>query len=350
MGSQPRLVSASRGAAVLGVSGFSTQTAVWQEIEAELRPGFNAEHGYKLPEREESAAMRWGNCFESAIIELAERARGKHINLRESLFAVKDYNFITCHIDGAYFPEGVTPVSVLHEGKTTSSFIFRDKWGEPGTDRVPREYQIQAQHQMICTGAEKVIVSVLVFPETPEAWEKAGWRVSPRKVLHDPAAWIIERFDDAGACVDDTSPDRWAYPLAEMGFVHQYTVPAKPSLQKMMVERYRKFWENHVIPGAPPEPENYVDIKRLFPEPKATLVVDERIERLLSEYSQINAELKDQEKRQDAIKTKVLDWARRQEGGAVDEDSAEALILRNGSGGKVGSFAKNKNGALVFRA
>jgi hypothetical protein len=117
-----------------------------------------------------------------------------------------------------------------------------------------------------------------------------------------------------------------------------------------MLSRYRKFWENHVIPGVPPEPENYADIKRLFPEPKTTLVVTEDIKRLLSEYSQINAELKDQEKRQDAIKTKVLDWARRQEGGAIDEDSAEALILRNGSGDKVGSFAKNKNGALVFRA
>jgi predicted phage-related endonuclease len=233
----------------------------------------------------------------------------------------------------------------LHEGKTASSFIFREKWGEPGTDRVPREYQIQTQHQMICTGAEKVIVSVLVFPETPEAWEKAGWEVALDGI--ENRYRLI--FDSTGKRKFRNAED-WAYVLAEMGFFHQYTVEARPTLRKFMLERYLKFWENHVIPGTPPEPENYADIKRLFPEPKTTLVVTEDIGRLLSEYSQINAELKDQEKRQDAIKTKVLDWARRQEGGAVDDDSAEALILRNGSGGKVGSFAKNKNGALVFRA
>jgi hypothetical protein len=195
---------------------------------------------------------------------------------------------------------------------------------------------------MICTGAEKVIVSALVFPETPEAWEKAGWEVAPEKNSEytlnnaNTRTWV--------------RPSDWARILAEMGFFHQYTVEARPTLQKFMLERYLKFWENHVIPGVPPEPENYADIKRLFPEPKTTLVVTEDIGRLLSEYSQINAELKDQEKRQDAIKTKVLDWARRQEGGVIDEDSAEALILRNGSGDKVGSFSKNKNGALVFRA
>jgi predicted phage-related endonuclease len=247
----------------------------------------------------------------------------------------------------------------LHEGKTASSFIFREKWGEPGTDRVPREYQIQTQHQMICTGAEKVIVSVLVFPETPEAWEKAGWEVYRDFEHFIEGKWMQrhtnhcyngEDEDYDVVDIEARSPETWAEPLAEMGFFHQYAVEARPTLQKAMLSRYRKFWENHVIPGVPPEPENYADIRRLFPEPKTTLVVTEGIERLLSEYSQINAELKDQEKRQDAIKTKVLDWARQQEGGAIDEDSAEALILRNGSGDKAGSFSKNKNGALVFRA
>jgi predicted phage-related endonuclease len=343
MGSTPRLLSASRGAAVLGASGFTTQVAVWQEIEEELHPGFNAEHGYTLPVREESAAMRWGTAFESAIIEIAERGAGKKIHMREWPFAGKFHDFITCHIDGAYYTERDTPIEALHEGKTTSSFIFREKWGEPGTDRVPREYQIQTQHQMICAGAEKVIVSVLVFPETPDKWEAAGWRVICGT---DGKSYALTHDDIPGW----TSPWEWAKPLAEMGFFHQYTVPARPTLQTVMLNRYRKFWEKHIIPGVPPEPENYGDIKRLFPEPKMTLIVNGDIERLLSEYSQINKELKDQEKRQDTIKTKALAWAREQTGGVIDDDSTETLILRNGTGDKVGSFSKNKNGSLIFRA
>jgi predicted phage-related endonuclease len=67
--------------------------------------------------------------------------------------------FITCHIDGMY--EDIVPV--LHEGKTTSSYTFREKWGEPGTNMVPREYFIQVQHQMMLTNTKKAIVSVLVF-------------------------------------------------------------------------------------------------------------------------------------------------------------------------------------------
>jgi hypothetical protein len=47
---------------------------------------------------------------------------------------------------------------------------------------------------------------------------------------------------------------------------------------------------------------------------------------------------------------KFFDWARKQEGGVIDDESAEALILRNSRGGKAGSFSKNKNGTAVFRA
>jgi predicted phage-related endonuclease len=95
MGSTPRLISASRGAATLGVSGWATPLSVWQEIEEELHPGFNAARGYALPEREESAAMRWGTAFESSIIGLAERASGKRIADREMAYLHDDNEDIT---------------------------------------------------------------------------------------------------------------------------------------------------------------------------------------------------------------------------------------------------------------
>jgi predicted phage-related endonuclease len=354
MGSTPKGISASRAAAVLGLSEFSTPVQAWLEIEEELHPGFAAEHGYAPSAREESAAMRWGTAFESAVIELAERERNNGIKIidREGEYAVgldgkinrKDRakNVVTCHVDGKYTLAAGGYTNTLHEGKTTSVFTFREKWGAPGTDHVPQGYYCQAQHQMICTGAEQVIVSALVFPETPDAMEKNGLCVIQQKdgeYTIGNEKWGIRRD-----CSDIADM------LSFLGFFHQYTVPAKPSLQAAMLDRYKAFWGKYILPGVPPEPQNYDDIKRLFPEPKRTLIVNEAVERMLSEYAQINKELKGQEKRQEEIKVKALSWARNEAGGVIDDESTEALILRNGSGDKVGSFSKNKNGALTFRA
>jgi hypothetical protein len=324
----------------------------------EREPGFNAAHGFTPPDEPDSAAIRFGSAFEDAVIELAEREQGKKIKYREEFFAnnffgefpvMGNYGLacpqddypLSCHVDGIYSGGPAGP-DTLHEGKTTSSFTFREKWGEPRTEKVPREYQVQVQHQMICTGAEKVIVSVLVFPETPEKFEAMGWTVRT----------VPEFGGRYGIGTDGQNPFypyRWASVLAEMGFFHQYTVPAKPSVQAVMLRRYKKFWEKHVLTGTPPEPKNYDDIKRLFPEPKATLIVPERIERILREHSQIGKELKEQEARREEIKTQALSWARKNGGGVIDDDSTEALILRNGAGEKVGSFYKTKAGTLTFR-
>lgn len=59
MGSIPSGISGSRAAAVLGINGFTTRLAAWQEIVEEQKPGWNKEHGFTLPNREETAAMRW---------------------------------------------------------------------------------------------------------------------------------------------------------------------------------------------------------------------------------------------------------------------------------------------------
>jgi hypothetical protein len=116
--------------------------------------------------------------------------------------------------------------------------------------------------------------------------------------------------------------------------------------------RYREFWERHVLTGIPPEPANYDDIKRLFPAPKGTLVVPGNIADLFQEYKQINGEIGNGgmlSKRLDAIKTEVLSWAKTQ-GAVLDDESQEALIMKDEAGKKVGQYGRQKNGTLVFRA
>jgi len=334
LGSTPSGISGSRAAAVLGLSEWSTPFDVWQKIMEEREPGFNAKRGYTLPEFKEGAPLRWGLAFEDAIVRLSENAEGTEIIDRERLFSVPGLDYITCHIDGAYNDISGNYLK-LHEAKTTSSFIYRKKWGEPGTDKIPRNYQLQVQHQMMCTGADETIVSVLVFPKMVDDWEKEGW-----EVFIDPydtngnGEWIIKRENEAHI------PDYWAAVLSQMGYFFQYPVKRNQELIDLMLKKYISFWNYHVLTREPPEPVNYDDIKRLTPEPVGTIIANEQLERWAREYKEIGEELGSNgslKKRREQLKVMILDWMRKQDA-TLDDESRDKTILMDSRGHKLVSY------------
>ena len=322
MGSKPRGISASRGAAVLGLSEYQTPFEVWQRIMEERQPGFNAAHGYAMPPEPDSAAMRWGTVFESAVIELAEQAQGKNIIHRERYDEAPRMEYVTCHLDGVY--SGTD--ALIHEGKTTSAMTYREKWGQPGTDHIPRSYQVQVQHQMMCTGADECIVSVLVFPEIPDKWEQMGIVIENESMLING---------------NSLRPMRWARILAEMGYFHQYHIRANPEVQKHLVSAYSKFWQDNVLTGKPPEPRNYDDIKRLCPEPVGTIVCDTQMTAWILEYNAIAKELSktgNAAKRQEKLKLRILNQARKMNP-VMDDESQEKVIFRDTAGNKLKQYS-----------
>lgn len=345
----PINISASRAAAILELSGYATKTDVWLEIMESREPCFCEKNNYEKPERVENAAMRWGTAFEDAICELAENKRRGKIIDREKFFEIcvvhkgqsvgptiieenpgKYENYLTCHIDGQYSRMHDNQFE-LHEGKTTSQFYFNDNFGEPGTDAVPMEYQIQCQHQMICTGAEKVILSVLVFPKRADDWEAMGAEVS--NIIHGDK--IMKCFLDING--KEINISDWAKTLDQMGYFHQYEINANPELQKLMLEKYEIFWNENVLKKIPPEAQNYDDIKKLIREPVGTIIADEQTERFALEYMQINNESGKLDKRKSEVKTqilkrmKLLDWT-------LDDESEKKWILRDGAGNKLGQY------------
>lgn len=352
MGSTPKGISGSRAAAILGESEYCTPREVWQLLKEERTPGWNAAHGMILPPPPDNAAIRWGTAFEDAIVELAEAKHGKQIINRERFcaispdgkkFAVDNFNyrpdetFVTCHIDGQYAFDSIGEWNALHEGKTTTLFNFWENWGEPGTDRVPRGYQIQAQHQMLCTGAAECIVSLLVFPRRPDEMEKEG---------------IVMRYDALGKCwvMDGLSfapsaclPRNWAHVIAQMGLFHQYPVAASPSLQAMLVDAYRHFWDHYITGDAEPDFRDYEDIRRAFPEPVGTVVVSEQEAAWLAEYHSIGREISATGRlgrRRDELKVLALKSICQRMGrdSVLDDESQEKVIFRDAAGQKVGSF------------
>ena len=377
MGSLPIGISGSRAATILGMSPWSTPFQVWQDIMEARQPGFNASHGYDYTPFEGNASTRWGLAFEDAVIKLCEEKAGNKILDREGEYSHLKNDFVTCHIDGSY--RGTT---ILHEGKTTTSYGFGDKWGDPGTDKIPIEIQIQVQHQMLCTGADSAIVSVLVFPKRPDDWENEGWVVLPQpddKLLIGLKTPCPEgEYSGISKFVD---PISWAATLSDMGFFHQYTIPANRDLHALMLDEYRKWWELYVIGETPPAPQNYDDIRALITAPTGTIIVDSNTARWFKEYKDLGSEIGatgNLAKRRDQLKVLILDRAYVREHemcphdrmldyktchgqcglpecsvgtgkSVLDDESTDKWIFMDDRGRKLGSYGRTSKGNMTFR-
>lgn len=331
MGSQPRSLSASRAAAIVGASRFTTPVGAWLDIMEERYPGFAEAHGLKYEPFSGNASTRWGLAFEPSVIRLAERVeptRGEIVD-REEALVHPSADFITCHLDGRYNRSGD-----IHEGKTTTTMSWRDNWGEPGTDKVPPEYQVQVQLQMALAAAcglavKRAIVSVLCFPERPDAWEEAGLEVAV--ITNDTG--VITRGGLSFALAWD-----WARVFAEAGWFHQYVVEADAERQREIISALSDFWHRNVLTETPPEARTYEDCRRLFVAPKGTVVADDELERLAAEYRQIGSETSAMKKRQEQIKASVLKRMASSAEHPIDQDSCEKWILRGASGAKLASY------------
>jgi len=309
MGSKPSGISASRGAAILGLSKWSTPVEVWLKIMEEREPGFCEANGYEKPEHETNMVLEMGLAFEDAVCTLAAKKveYGAEIWKREKFSQHTVLEYVTCHQDGEYI--NCETHGTLHEGKTTSIFYYRDNFGEPGTDRIPQEYAVQVQHQMLCTGIDECILSVLVFPFRQDTIEEI------------PA-----------------DPLKWAAILDEMGYFHQYHIQADPELQNKMLEKYRKFWERHVLTGKPPRARTYRDIRRLVKAPQGTIVATKQLERWSSEYKDIGEEIALANKRKAELKTNILEFMRTRADVPIDDESVERWILRDRKGRRLHSY------------
>jgi len=290
----------------------------------EIEPGFCQSNGYPEPEPVDNAAARWGSAFENAIIDVAEEKTGYMIDLKEFEFINPVHDFLTCHVDGVYID--MKP-RVIHEGKTTTDYTFRDSWGEPESDRVPREIQLQVQHQMLCSQIDEAIVSVLVWPRRTEDFEAAGMF---------PNLETCKKSDLERKQVVD--PLEWIEVLKEMDYFHQYRLKADYDLHELMIEKYVDFWETNIVGRTPPDPVSYDDIRKLVREPKGTIVATEEIERLSSEYKLINEELSNADKRKDQLKTELLKYMSEAAEAPIDDDSVEKWILRDRQGHKLNQY------------
>lgn len=311
-------ISASRGAPLLGLSRYRTPVEVWLEIMEQRSPGFCESNGYAKPQREYTAAMQFGHFFEDAIEKMYQDERDRHVYAREAYMVHREHDFITTHIDGV--SKGRSPYDeILYEAKTANIRSWRESWGEPGTDEVPADYIIQVHHQMICTGYEQAEIAVLILPEAQD--------------------WLAENGRD----MSQLDPNAIARVLNDLGFFKIYTVAKNERLQERMIDAYREFWHKHVLGETPPDPQAYDDIRRIVPAPSGTILANETLEALCSEYNQTNAALKAANDRKDDLKKMIVNGMRKLSAEAHEEpESVGKWRLLNSRGYQIASYSGDR--------
>lgn len=136
-------VSASKVAAIMGLSPWTSKFTLWHLMAGNITP----DDGDNTTER--------GTYLETAVIAWF---RDKHPELdvfNGASFRHPEHNDWTATPD-ALATDGTVPSAV--EAKSSQ---YTDEWGEPGTAQIPPYYLVQALWQMVVTGLRTVYFPVL---------------------------------------------------------------------------------------------------------------------------------------------------------------------------------------------
>ena len=209
--------------------------------------------------------LYWGHALENPIIDRFIRDTGANVIRQPEMRRHPDYEWAIANAD-ALITNGDTIEAIL-EIKTSSAFKSRE-WGADDTDEVPIEYIAQVQWYM----------------------------------------WIYDVNE--------------AYLAALIGGnqYRQYHITRDDELIAMLAEKAQAFWQNHVIPRIPPEPQDGADAQKLYPHDNGDTA--EADSDTLTAYAELR-ELKAQEKelkaqiaaKEDLLKIKIGSYSAMQTNG-----------------------------------
>lgn len=135
-------IGGSDAAVIVGLSPYRSQIELW------------ADKTGRLPDKEDSEAMRVGRDLEEYVARRFCEATEKRVRRRNAIFQHDTYDFITANVDREIVGENAGL-----ECKTTSAFAKSDfENGE-----IPPYYYCQCCHYMNVMGYEKMYLAVLVM-------------------------------------------------------------------------------------------------------------------------------------------------------------------------------------------
>ena len=135
-------IGGSDASAIIGLNSYSSPYTVW------------ADKLGKIPPKEDNEAMRLGRDLEDYVAKRFTEATGKKVRRENNIIINPDYPFAHANVDRVVIGEDAGL-----ECKTTSVMNLKKfKNGE-----YPPTYYVQCVHYMLCTGAKKWYLAVLIL-------------------------------------------------------------------------------------------------------------------------------------------------------------------------------------------
>jgi putative phage-type endonuclease len=156
-------------------------------------------------------AAYWGTILEDVVAAEYAKRTGFKIEKPAGLIRHNEYPFIACNLD--YWVIDDQGNSHILECKTANQ-QKSTCWGEEGTNQIPESYLYQVAYYAAITGASRVDIAVLIGGQD----------------------FRIYRYDK-----DEV-------------------------MESKLIRVARKFWNNHVLAGAPPKPRTQEDAAKLYPK------------------------------------------------------------------------------------
>ena len=209
--------------------------------------------------------LYWGHALENPIIDRFVQDTGALVIRQPETRQHPDYEWAIANAD-ALITNGDTIEAIL-EIKTSSAFKSRE-WGADDTDEVPIEYIAQVQWYMWIYNLQEAYIAALIGGNQ----------------------------------------------------YRQYHITRDDELIAMLAEKAQAFWQNHVIPRIPPNPQDGADAQKLYPSDNGDTA--EADSDTLTAYAELR-ELKAQEKelkaqiaaKEDLLKIKIGSYSAMQTNG-----------------------------------
>lgn len=197
--------------------------------------------------QKENKFMRFGNILEPIILKEYSEITGNKV-CTAKMQTSKKYPWMIGNIDGWAFGK-----NIVVECKTASIYTL-EQWGDPGTDEMPTEYLLQCAHYAIVCDASKVDLAVLIGGN--------DFRI--------------------------------------------YTYERNEKLEEGLIEKERKFWHEHILAQAPPEPMTPEDVLKLYPDSaEKQVMANNNLIAKAYELARIKQNLKELERKEGALKFEI---------------------------------------------
>ena len=209
--------------------------------------------------------LYWGHALENPIIDRFVRDTGANVIRQPEMRRHPKHQWAIANADALIVDGAGNPQAIL-EIKTASAYKTKD-WGSDG-DNVPIEYIAQVQWYMWIYNVQEAYLAALIGGNQ----------------------------------------------------YRQYHITRDDELIAMLAEKAQAFWQNHVLTGTPPAPQNAEDLLKLYPQDDGgSKEADSETLQAYNELCEIKTQIKALETKKEAaeniLKEKIGEAAQMQHNG-----------------------------------